>query len=148
MRLSGRHVIAHPREEVFRKLQDPAILMRCIPGCEGLSRAADGVYDARLRLRYGILGGTFSARVVLRDIDPPRGYSMEVDGGGKLGTIRGTTRISLTAAGEAATEVAYDTEASLGGILGAIGERIIPGDPAEFSTQLFADLERAMGESP
>jgi carbon monoxide dehydrogenase subunit G len=149
MNLSGRHEIARPPEEVFRKLLDPEVVKSCIPGCESLVRSPDGSYHARIHARYGILGGTFKGRVVIRDAVPPRGYTMDLEGGGLLGSIRGTTRVSIESReGGAASEVSFASEIALGGLLGKIGERIVPGSAGEFSANFFQDLERAMGEVP
>jgi uncharacterized protein len=149
MKLSGRHTIARPPEEVYRKLLDPDVVRSCIPGCESLVRDPDGSYHARIRARYGLLGGTFKGRVVIRDAEPGQGYSMDLEGGGMLGSIRGTTLVSIKPRnGGSASEISFTSDIVLGGVLGKIGEHIVPGNAGEFSAKFFEDLERAMGEVP
>jgi uncharacterized protein len=148
MHLSGRHTIARPPEEVFRKLLDPEVVKACIPGCESLVQAPDGSYHARIKARYGILSGTFKGRVVIRDALPPRGYVMDLEGGGMLGTIRGATRVSIEPRdGGASSEVSFDSDIGLGGVL-KVGEHLVPGNAEQFSAKFFEDLDRVMGRTP
>ena len=41
MKLTLSSVVAADRERVFAALVDPAILQRCIPGCESLTSTGD-----------------------------------------------------------------------------------------------------------
>src|SRR6059036_2864201 len=134
MQLAGSHVLGWSPEKLFERLQDPKLLMRCIPGCEELARAPDGGYDARLHAGFGPIKGTFTGRVVLKDLVHSRSYTMEIQGEGKVGFLNGLTRIRLEPLdGGKRTEVHYESEVQVGGLLATVGARLLPGAARSFS---------------
>ena len=46
MKIEGTHELRAPRERVWQALVDPAVLQRCIPGCERLERTGEDTYAA------------------------------------------------------------------------------------------------------
>ncbi len=52
MQQSGEHRIAAPISEVWRALNDPEVLARCIDGCEQMERVGEGATT----FRYNRLG--------------------------------------------------------------------------------------------
>ncbi len=146
MRFSGCYFIDRGREELFEHLQDPTVLMKCIPGCEGLVRNPDGSFDARIEIKVGIFRGKFTGRVVLRDMVRPERYTMELEGRGRLGSLSGTTRIELRPIEASRTEIVYESEVRLGGLIASLGERFIPGGASEIPRLFFSSLERTLRE--
>lgn len=144
MRISGRHAIDCQREELFEKLLDPAFMAQCIPGCEKLEGRPGGGFDATIRVHYGLIRGAFTGKVDLRDVIHPSGYTMEFTGAGRLGSLRGTSRMALEPLEGSRTEVSFDTDVQLGGLLGRLGDHLIPGDASEFSSHFFMVLEKAI----
>ena len=145
MHISGKHVIARRREELFEKLLDPALLLRTIPGCESLVRTGDHAYDTRLSLGFGPIKGTFTGTVLLKEVRPPQSYRMEIRGEGKPGFLIGAASVELQSLdGGARTEVRYQSDVQVGGLLASVGARLIPGAARTFSDQFFAALEKAL----
>src|SRR2546422_1077908 len=124
MHLAGSHVLEKSPEELFERLQDPQVLVKCIPGCEELARGPDGAFEVRLQAGFGPIKGSFTGRVVLKDLAPPRSYTMELQGEGKVGFLNGTTRIRLEPLdGGKRTEVHYESDVQVGGLLATVGAR-------------------------
>jgi carbon monoxide dehydrogenase subunit G len=147
MRLSGRHVLPGKREEIFERLQDPALLKRAIPGCEMLSRTPDGGYDVRIQAGFGPIKGTFNGRVTLKDLVPPRSYSMEIRGDGSPGFMTCVSKVELEPMeGGDTTEIRYESEVQVGGLLASVGMRFVPGAARLLSEQFFVALEKALRE--
>ena len=46
MTMNGEVQLAAPREAVWEKLNDPAVLKVCIPGCEEFERTEDNGFRA------------------------------------------------------------------------------------------------------
>jgi carbon monoxide dehydrogenase subunit G len=44
LKLEGSYTIAAPRERVYERLRDPAMLKQCIPNCQSLDLQPDGTY--------------------------------------------------------------------------------------------------------
>jgi carbon monoxide dehydrogenase subunit G len=53
MTMSGEVQLAADRESVWQKLNDPAVLKACIPGCEELERTEDGGFRATAKIKVG-----------------------------------------------------------------------------------------------
>src|SRR5262245_22484750 len=145
MQLSGKHAVRGRPEEIFERLQDPRIIAKCMPGCEELVLAPDGTYDARLSYGFGPLRGSFTGKVILRDVVPPRSYTLQVHGEGKAGLVNGVTRVRLEPLPNPDwTEIQFESDFQVGGLLGALGGRFLPGVARNLSEQFFCSLEKAL----
>ena len=84
MTMNGEVHLRASREVVWEKLNDPAVLRKCIPGCEELARSAENQFQAVAKMKVGPVSARFGGRVTLSDLDPPNGYriSGEGEGGG------------------------------------------------------------------
>jgi hypothetical protein len=71
MEMRGEVRLALPRTVVWKKLNDPGVLRRCIPGCDSLERDGDG-FAASVKLKVGPISARFKGRVSLTDLEPQR----------------------------------------------------------------------------
>lgn len=124
MKLNGSYQIPAPPDRVFTAVTDPAVLCRCIEGCESLTRQEDGSYVARLRVGLGSIKGTYSGTARMTDVKPPESYTLEVKGRGAGGFVNGTARMHLVAEG-ASTTLTCDADVAVGGVIAAVGSRLI-----------------------
>src|SRR5262249_42977436 len=125
MEQAGEHRIAASRDRVWAALNDPAVLQRCIEGCEALERTGPDTLTARVRARVGPVSAVFSGDIALKDIDPPNGYTLEVSAkGGAAGFAKGSARVTL-ADDEGLTLLRYAAEGSVGGKLAQVGQRLV-----------------------
>lgn len=140
-----------PRERVFRMLTDPAVLQRCIPGCEQLELTGDGVYATTLRAGVGSIKGVFKGTVRLEEMRPPSHYRMAVDGKGQPGFVKGTGELDLEER-DGATVIRYSGDLNVGGTLAGAGQRMIQGSAKMMASQFFtaveAEAKTAPGEPP
>ncbi|HLI65375.1 MAG TPA: carbon monoxide dehydrogenase subunit G [Caulobacteraceae bacterium] len=140
MRQTGEYRLDAGRQAVWDALNDPDVLMRCIDGCESLERAGDDVFKARVRAKVGPLSAAFDGEVKLADLDPPRGYTLEVSAkGGAAGFGRGVAKVALEEDG-GGTRLTYEAEGSVGGKLAQIGQRFIDAAARKTADDFFARL--------
>ncbi|MBI4266334.1 MAG: carbon monoxide dehydrogenase subunit G [Acidobacteria bacterium] len=146
LQLTGSYQLAAPRERVFAALVDPDVLQRCIEGAERLVRTADDDYDVHLKIGVGPLKGSYVGKVRLTNRQPPERFTLELDGKGGPGFVRGAARIRLDAR-EAGTEAICEAEGQVGGLLAAVGSRLIGAAGRtlmdRFFERLSAELQRA-----
>ena len=128
------------RERVWQALVDPAVLQRCIPGCEGLERTGENAYAATLRAGVGSIKGVFKGNVRLEDVRAPEHYRMVVDGKGQPGFLKGTGDLDLEEQGEL-TVVRYAGDVQVGGTLASVGQRLIQGAAKMMASQFFTAVE-------
>jgi carbon monoxide dehydrogenase subunit G len=84
MQMIDSQRIPASRETVWAALNDPAILQRCIPGCQALEMTAPNEMTATVVIKIGRVKATFGAKVSLSDIDPPNSYRISGEGSGGI----------------------------------------------------------------
>lgn len=150
MTMSGEYLLAAPREEVWKKLNDPAVLKACIPGCEDLDMVSDTEFVVVAKNKIGPVSARFKGRVTLSDLDPPNGYRISGEGegeGGVAGFAKGGALVRLMEA-EGGTTLSYEVEAQIGGKLAQLGQRLINGAAKKLADDFFQRFARAVQDAP
>ncbi|HXX68719.1 MAG TPA: carbon monoxide dehydrogenase subunit G [Polyangiaceae bacterium] len=138
MKLEGDFLFDAPLEQVWGALLDPEVLAATMPGCEKLDRV-DGQYRGELNVKVGPIQGKFSGKVDLRDMDPPRGYTMIVDGQGAPGFVKASAVVKLEHEGEA-TRMRYSADAQVGGKIASVGQRLLEASARAITKQSLEGL--------
>jgi hypothetical protein len=120
-------------------MQDPEVLARAIPGCEGLERIGPDEYRMKMKMAIASLSGAFEGKVRITDQAPPASFKLLVEGTGKMGFMKGEGVLKLAAA-EAGTEVAYEGDAQVGGTMAAVGQRLIDATAKMLIKRFFEKL--------
>ena len=143
MKLSGAYQIPGSREAVFKAITDPEILKDCIDGCEKMVLTGDDLYDAHLKIGLGSIKGSYVGKVHLRDKEPPEHYTLVMEGKGAPGFVKGTAKIVLTESG-AETKLTCDADALVGGLIAAIGSRLIEAAAKKMMHEFFRKFGETM----
>lgn len=136
MKLSGSYELNAPRDKVFAALTDPNVLQRAIEGCEKMVKTAEDSYDAHLKLGIAGLKGSYVGKVQLKDIKAPESYTLLMEGKGAPGFVKGSAKIQLADKGEK-TELRYESDAQVGGMIAAIGSRLIEAIAKKMTDDFF-----------
>src|SRR5215510_15500906 len=140
MKIEGTHELRASPQRVYETLTDPAVLQRCIPGCERLEKSVENAYSITLKAGVGAIKGVFTGNVRLEDLQPPHHFRMIVEGKGQPGFLKGTGDIDLTELNDA-TRVAYSGEVQVGGTIAGVGQRMLQGAAKMMATQFFTAIE-------
>ncbi|HMF96242.1 MAG TPA: carbon monoxide dehydrogenase subunit G [Vicinamibacterales bacterium] len=146
MKLTLSSVVRAPQERVFAALVDQAVLQRCIPGCESLVEVAPDVFDATLKIGIAGLKGTYKGKTTIRDRQPSTSLTLAFEGKGGPGWVRGTAAIGLSS-DDSATRVAADAEVQVGGLIAAVGSRLIEMAAKKLSDEFFGALAAQLSGS-
>lgn len=141
MKVSGSHVVRASPEQVWDALQDPAVLVRTIPGCHSMEQIADHTWTARVHAGVASIKGTYEGRVSLSDQDPPNSYVLRASGSGGPGTIDATATVRLVE-DAGATTVQYDADAIVGGAVGGVGQRVLSGVAKRNAAAFFTAVDQ------
>jgi carbon monoxide dehydrogenase subunit G len=140
MKISAQYTVTALPERVYAALVDPAILRRCIPGCETLTATGEGRYDATIKIGVAGLSGTYIGRAELRDQQPPHSFTLAVEGKARgPGFVRATAKIGLSTT-DNHTRVACDADVQVGGMLAAVGSRLIEAVSRQQMDEFFRRL--------
>jgi carbon monoxide dehydrogenase subunit G len=67
MKISGSNSLNAPVDQVWAAMLDPAVLARCIPGCETLTATGPDQYAMRVTAGVAAIKGTYDGEVALTD---------------------------------------------------------------------------------
>jgi len=140
MKIEGTHEIHSNPERVYQCLIDPAVLQRCIPGCERLEKTGENAYSTTLRAGVGSIKGLFTGNVRLEDLRPPHHFRMVVDGKGQPGFLKGAGDLDLAAQNDV-TVITYSGDVQVGGTVASVGQRMLQGAAKMMATQFFTAIE-------
>jgi len=144
MELQGEQWIQASREEVWRALNDPRVLAKCVPGCEEMRRISDTEIEARLLAKIGPVRAHFSGRILMHDVVPPESCRIAFEGsGGAAGMATGESKVTL-AQYNGGTRLTYTVEAAVGGKLGQIGGRLINASARKMADEFFQALNEQL----
>jgi|SRR5262245_24170528 len=143
MKFSTTHLIKAPRDKVFAAITDPAVLQRCIDGCERLERTGEDAYDAHLQLGLAGIKGTYGGKLQLKDKKLPESYTLVMEGKGAPGFVKSTARIRLIEKAQE-TELQCEADAQVGGPIAAIGSRLIEAAAKKMTEDFFKKFAQTL----
>lgn len=136
MKLNGTYDLPAPRERVFQAITDPAVLQSIIDGCEKMVKTGEDSYDAHLKIGLAGIKGAYVGKIQLRDIQAPQSYTLSIEGKGGPGFIKGLAKVRLEENGSN-TRLICDADAQVGGMIAAIGSRLIEAAAKKMMADFF-----------
>jgi carbon monoxide dehydrogenase subunit G len=124
LKIGGCYTVPAPRLRAYSLLQDPEILAQCMPGCDHLAKIGEDEYEMKMKMAISSVQGLFGGKVRLADQSPPGSFRLLVEGSGKVGFMKGEGLLTLLEV-EATTEVTYDGEVQVGGMIAGVGQRLL-----------------------
>lgn len=151
MKVTGSATLHAPREKVWAALNDPAVLVRTIPGCQSLEEVGPDAYRMTITAGVASIKGTYQGEVALTDQDAPGSFVLRASGAGGPGTVSADVRVTLSedGGGEAGTRLDYDADAIVGGMIGGVGQRVLSGVARKTAGEFFAAVDDVLtGKAP
>jgi len=146
MTLDGTHLFDASRDRVWAAFSDPNVLARATPGCERLDPIGPDEFEATLSVGVAAVKGVYQGRLTITDKNPPEGYTLRVEGSGRPGFVKGEGRLTLTEE-EGGTRVTIRGEAQVGGLIAAVGQRLLGAASRMLMEQFFSALESEVGKT-
>jgi carbon monoxide dehydrogenase subunit G len=141
MKISGSNVVDQPVDKVWEALLDPRVLVATIPGCERLVETGDHAYDMTVTAGVAAIKGTYDGTVELLDPEPPGRFRMKASGAGGPGTVDADVVVNLAPGPDGGTTLTYDADATVGGVIGGVGQRMLTGVTRKMATQFFSAVD-------
>ena len=142
MRIDNSFTVGLPVEDAWKVLLDVGRIAPCIPGAE-LPGVAGDDYRGVIDVTLGAVTAQYEGAVRITDVDEVtgrvvlRGEGRETGG---QGSASATVTATLRAAGGDRTEVALETDISIGGTIAELG----PGVMADALSSLLDDFARCL----
>ncbi len=144
MKVSGEATLNARVDEVYAALNDPAILVRTIPGCQRLEQVGSDSYKATVTAGVASIKGTFDGDVRLTGQNPPHSFTLHASGAGAPGTVSAVAQVALSPGDGGTTLLRYDADATIGGVIGGVGQRMITGVAKKTAAEFFAAVDREL----
>jgi carbon monoxide dehydrogenase subunit G len=139
MKLSAKYEFKAPPEKVFAALVDPAILQKCIEGCEKMEKTGEDAYDANLKVGVAGIKGSYVGKIRIEEKKPPESITLQAQGKGGPGWVKGTARIQISPEGEG-SELQCESEGQVGGLIAQVGSRLVEAVGKKMQDEFFRKL--------
>ena len=142
MKLSGSYKLNVKKETVWKALNNPDVLKKCIPGCELFNKTSDSLFNVTATNQIGPMNATFSGSVTLSNIKPNESYTLSGEGQSPVGFANGKANVKLVEE-KSKTILSYEVDINVGGKIAQLGSRLINGVAKKMSDYFFgrfADL--------
>ncbi len=144
MDMQATRALGVSQSQAWDCLNDPQVLKACIPGCDSVEPSGENQYAIAMSVRIGPVSAKFKGQITLTDIQAPQSYRILFEGqGGPAGFGKGQAQVSLapTATG---CELAYTVQASVGGKVAQLGQRLIDGAARSLAEDFFRRFDEEM----
>ncbi len=147
MKIAGTAVLHAPADRVWAALNDPAVLVRTIPGCSSLEPNGPDSYRMTVTAGVASVKGVYAGEVALHDQQPPGSFRLRASGAGAPGTVRADVLVELADGGDGTTSLAYDADAVVGGMVGGVGQRMLVGVAKKTAGEFFRAVDGVLAGS-
>ena len=139
MKLAGSYKLNVKKEVVWKALNDPEILKKCIPGCDVFEKESNTVFNATATNQIGPMNATFSGKLSLSNIQENRSYKLSGEGQSSVGFANGIADVKLTEE-NGLTILNYEVDITVGGKVAQLGSRLINGIAKKMSDYFFGQF--------
>jgi carbon monoxide dehydrogenase subunit G len=148
MKVSGTATLSAPPDRVWQALNDPAVLVRTIPGCQRLEAVGEDSYRMTVAAGVASIKGLYQGEVSISEQEPPDRFVLTAAGSGAPGTVSARVLVSLAGAGDGTT-LTYDADAIVGGMIGGVGQRMLTGVAKKTAGEFFSAVDDVLnGRAP
>jgi carbon monoxide dehydrogenase subunit G len=147
MKVNGKATLNAPLEKVYEALNNPAVLVRTIPGCEKLEQVGQDAYRMTVTAGVASIKGSYIGDVRLTDQHAPTSFILRAKGAGAPGTVSADVQVTLeNGTGDAAgtTLLTYAADAVVGGAVGGVGQRVLSGVAKKTAGEFFAAVDQLL----
>ena len=144
MLLTGKHVVNAEPARVWQMLMDTDTLARIVPGISKLEKNGDNSYISTISMKLGPVSSSFTGNLQMEDIQQEKGFTLKVQQNSKIGNANAAIKIDLIPVVENQTEVSFEGDVKLSGMLASMGQRVLGGVANTLSKQFFTNMDKEL----
>lgn len=149
MKLTGTATLQAPVDKVWQAVLDPNVLVRTIPGCESLAETGENQYAMAVTVGVASIKGTYQGKVKLSDLEQHESLLLHAEGASAAGTISVDVQVAFADRGDGTTQIDYDADAVVGGMIGGVGQRMLTSVSKRMSNEFFGNIDKVLtGQIP
>jgi carbon monoxide dehydrogenase subunit G len=120
------------------------VLVTTIPGCERLEPAGPDSYRFTIAAGVASIQGTYTGEVSLSQLQEPSSFVLTARGAGGPGTVTTSVQVRLTPGADGTTELSYDADAAIGGLIAGVGQRMLASVARRTAGQFFSSVDEVL----
>ena len=140
----GAVTVEVPADLVQSFVTSAAAVGPCLPDILALQVTAPTTFTATVRVGVGPVRGAFDLNAEIFPDADGQGARLTVRGGGLVNGVDIKSRLALTPVSPASTELVWEADVAISGPLAALGGRLIDGQAAKITAQLFQNIRQTM----
>jgi carbon monoxide dehydrogenase subunit G len=148
MQLAGKYVLHAAPPKVWATLMNKDALVNIVPGISRLEETGDHSFKSILDIKLGPVNGSFTGNLQLADLQEPNAFTLKAQQNSKIGNANAAIKINLAPIGDGDTEIVFDGDVKLSGILASMGQRVMGGVSNTLTKQFFSNLEKELAKTP
>ena len=125
-------------------LMDTDTLARIVPGISKLEKSGDNTYISTISMKLGPVNSSFTGNLQMEDVKEEESFTLKVQQNSKIGNANAAIKIDLAPVAENQTEVSFEGDVKLSGMLASMGQRVIGGVANTLSKQFFNNMEKEL----
>jgi carbon monoxide dehydrogenase subunit G len=146
MQLEGHRDLAAPVDDVRRRLHDPDVVGRVVPGCQELAPVGPDHLVVVLGFAAGRLADRYRGMLTVQDTEA--GFRATLDAHGRTGGLNVDVRAFLTALDAGRTRLRWTAQVQLDGLAARAVTSSVEVVGHQLAGQVFQALDRALAETP
>jgi len=146
MELKGKHTVEASAAKLWNMLMDTETLSKIVPGVTKLEKTGDYSYRSALEISMGPIGTSFSGNAQMEDIVEQKKFTLKMQQSNKMGSANSTMKVELVPVNESETEVVFDGELRVTGLLATMGQKILSSAANVLTKQFFANLDHELAK--
>lgn len=140
MKITGARIFEASATQIWEILMNPEALARITPGITRLERTGGDTFRAIADVKIGPVSGSFTGKVEMQEKEPPHRFVLHVEQNSKIGNVAADVLIILQAREDGNTELQFEGNALLSGLLARTGQRVLSGVANTLTEQFFKGL--------
>ena len=146
MELKGSHTVSATPITLWKMLMDTDTLSKIIPGISSLERTGDYSYQSILEIKAGPISTSFTGNAQMEDIVEQKKFTLKMQQANKMGNANSTMNVELLPVSETETQVVFDGEIKITGLLASMGQKMLGGVANMLTKQFFANLDHELAK--
>ncbi len=142
MKLEGIHTLKAERRVIWVMIMDPDLLVKITPGISELVKKDEFSYEAISEVKIGPVKGRFKGELSLTELNEPESFNLKISQNSKIGNVDAKIHIQLNDLGNEQTEIIFDGDAQMSGVIARTGQRVVSGVANSLTKQFFDALDK------
>lgn len=144
MQISGSNHLAADPATAWAAFHDQSVLVATLPGAQAMREVAPGSFEMTVSAGVAAIRGTYDGTAVFSQEVPEESFVLSLAGSGGPGTINADVKVDMSPAADEGTDLTWVADATVGGPVGGVGQRMLSGVAKRLAGQFFANIDKEL----